>query len=100
MRPPLGSLGSPLHPPRASSHSLPASSCRHPLPGPCRAPLACLQVAYCTSQNAYLDGRRPQFEVPYDVLVVSVGERPATFGTPGVEEHCFFLKEVRERGTC
>lgn len=55
-------------------------------------PLAYLQVAYCTSQNTYLDGRRPQFEVPYDVLVVSIGERPATFGTPGVAEHCFFMK--------
>ena len=30
-----------------------------------------------------------------DILVVSVGEQPATFGTPGVEENCFFMKEVR-----
>lgn len=54
------------------------------------------KVAYCTSKNAYLDGRRPAFEVPYDILVVSIGERPATFGTPGVEEHCFFMKEVSD----
>ena len=27
-----------------------------------------------------------------DILVVSVGEQPATFGTPGVEENCFFMK--------
>lgn len=52
------------------------------------------KLAYCTSQNAYLDGRRPQFEVAYDILVVAVGEQPATFNTPGVEEHCFFMKEI------
>ena len=28
------------------------------------------KVAYCTSKNAYKNGRRPQFEVPYDILVV------------------------------
>lgn len=54
-----------------------------------------VQLAYCTSQNAYLDGRRPQFEVAYDILVVAVGEQPATFNTPGVEEHCFFMKASR-----
>lgn len=43
----------------------------------------CLQVAYCTAAVAFEDGRRPQFEVPYDVAVVAVGERPATFGVPG-----------------
>ncbi|KAL4421095.1 hypothetical protein ABPG77_009622 [Micractinium sp. CCAP 211/92] len=52
------------------------------------------KLAYCTSQNSYLDGRRPKFEVAYDILVVAVGEQPATFGTPGVEEHCFFMKEI------
>jgi NADH:ubiquinone reductase (non-electrogenic) len=35
-----------------------------------------------------------QFEVPYDYLVVSVGEQPATFGVPGVQEHTFFMKEA------
>ena len=54
------------------------------------------QVAYCTSRNAYEDGLRPQFEVPYDLLVVAVGERPATFGVAGVEEHCYFMKASRE----
>jgi hypothetical protein len=42
--------------------------------------------------TAYKDGRRAAFEVPYDILVVAVGEQPGTFGTPGVEEHCFFMK--------
>ncbi len=42
-----------------------------------------MQVAYCTSAITYEDGRRPQFEIPYDVVVVAVGEQPATFGVPG-----------------
>eukprot|EP00887_Chlorella_sp_A99_P000732 scaffold5.g732.t1 len=33
-------------------------------------------------------------KVPYDVLVVAIGEKPATFGVPGVEKHCFFMKQV------
>lgn len=41
------------------------------------------QVAYCTSAVAFEDGRRPQFEIPYDMVVVAVGEQPATFGVPG-----------------
>lgn len=36
------------------------------------------------------------FCVPYDYLVLGVGEMPATFGTPGVRENCFFMKEVRD----
>lgn len=27
-----------------------------------------------------------------DILVVAVGEQPATFGVKGVEEHCYFMK--------
>jgi len=30
----------------------------------------------------------------YDKLVIAVGAQPATFGTPGVREHAFFLKEL------
>jgi NADH:ubiquinone reductase (non-electrogenic) len=41
------------------------------------------KVARCSSAVAFEDGRRPTFEVEYDVLVVAVGERPATFGVPG-----------------
>jgi len=33
-------------------------------------------------------------KVPYDVLVFSPGAQPASYGTPGVEENCYFLKEV------
>ena len=34
------------------------------------------------------------FELPYDYLVVSIGMHFNTFNTPGVAEHCFFLKEL------
>jgi NADH dehydrogenase FAD-containing subunit len=34
------------------------------------------------------------FEVAYDKLVVTVGCYSQTFGTPGVKEHAFFLKDV------
>lgn len=54
------------------------------------------KVASCTSAVSDGSGRYRQFDVPYDVLVVAVGERPASFGVPGVEEHCFFMKEVRD----
>ena len=54
------------------------------------------RVASCTSAVAYESGRRPTFEVPFDVLVVAVGEQPATFGVPGVAEHCFFMKEITD----
>lgn len=54
------------------------------------------KVAVCTSSLAYDDGRRPCFEIQYDVAVVAVGEQPATFGVPGVREHCYFMKEVTD----
>eukprot|EP00877_Chromochloris_zofingiensis_P010276 jgi/Chrzof1/5501/Cz16g05180.t1 len=52
------------------------------------------KVAYCTSSVAFEDGHRPVFEIPYDTAVVAVGEQPATFGVPGVEKHCYFMKEI------
>ncbi|MEW5318850.1 MAG: hypothetical protein WDW38_010035 [Sanguina aurantia] len=52
--------------------------------------------AHCTAARDAEDGTRPSFEVPYDLAVVAVGEVPATFGIPGVGEHCFFLKEVTD----
>lgn len=36
------------------------------------------------------------FELPYDYLVVSVGATTNTFNTPGVREHCIFLKQVQD----
>ena len=35
-----------------------------------------------------------RFELEYDVLVVAVGAKSNTFRTPGVEENCFFLKQI------
>ncbi|KAL6764238.1 hypothetical protein V8C86DRAFT_2478241 [Haematococcus lacustris] len=54
------------------------------------------KVVTCTSAFAYDGGARPRFQVAYDVLVVAVGEVPATFGVPGVRENCFFMKEVTD----
>jgi hypothetical protein len=54
------------------------------------------KVALFQSVPAFEDGRRPQFEVPYDLAVVAVGELPATFGVPGVAQHCYFMKEVED----
>lgn len=38
-------------------------------------------------------------QVRYDAVVVACGEKSATFGTPGVEEHCCFLKEIADAVT-
>lgn len=37
-----------------------------------------------------------EFEVEYDRLVVTVGAKTNTFGIPGVEENCHFLKEISD----
>ena len=39
-------------------------------------------------------GEVSKWDVPYDILVVAVGASTDTFGTPGVREHCHFLKEI------
>ncbi|CAK0781088.1 hypothetical protein CVIRNUC_005282 [Coccomyxa viridis] len=54
------------------------------------------KMALCRAQISYEDGRRPQFEVIYDIMVCAVGETTATFGVPGVMEHCYFMKEVTD----
>lgn len=54
------------------------------------------KVATCVAASTSLGGYKPTFEVPYDILVVAVGEQPATFGVPGVLEHCSFMKEVKD----
>lgn len=33
-----------------------------------------------------------EFAVDYDYLVIALGAKPNTFNTPGVVEHCHFLK--------
>lgn len=44
--------------------------------------------------NSDVKGSTNKTEVPYDMLVVSVGAENATFGIPGVKEHSCFLKEI------
>lgn len=44
---------------------------------------------YCRS---HLKDEENEFVVDYDYLVISVGANVNTFNTPGVKEHCHFLK--------
>ncbi|CAA0816192.1 External alternative NAD(P)H-ubiquinone oxidoreductase B1- mitochondrial [Striga hermonthica] len=37
-----------------------------------------------------------EFSLEYDYLVIAIGAQVNTFGTPGVSEHCHFLKEVED----
>ncbi|CAL9048767.1 unnamed protein product [Musa banksii] len=51
---------------------------------------------YCRSDiGTNLEGNG-EFLVDYDYLVIAVGARANTFNTPGVVEHCHFLKEVED----
>jgi hypothetical protein len=50
------------------------------------------KVALCMASVAHESGQKPEFEISWDRLVMAVGEQTATFGVPGVEEHCFFMK--------
>lgn len=50
----------------------------------------CIQ---CEDRSAIV-GEVSKWDVPYDMLVIAVGARSNTFGTPGVTEHCHFLKEI------
>lgn len=43
-----------------------------------------------------IQGAVSQFCLDYDILVSAVGSTNNTFGTPGVEEHCYFLKEISD----
>ncbi|KAG0472513.1 hypothetical protein HPP92_017059 [Vanilla planifolia] len=48
-----------------------------------------------SSIGTNLDGNG-EFELDYDYLVIALGARPNTFNTPGVPEHCHFLKEIED----
>ncbi|KAK8960970.1 hypothetical protein KSP40_PGU013288 [Platanthera guangdongensis] len=51
---------------------------------------------HCRSNiGTNLDGNG-EFELDYDYLVVALGARSNTFNTPGVPEHCHFLKEIED----
>ena len=46
------------------------------------------------SEKKALRKQGKRFEVPYDKLVVTVGCYSQTFGTKGVKENAFFMKDV------
>ncbi|XP_008803856.1 external alternative NAD(P)H-ubiquinone oxidoreductase B2, mitochondrial isoform X2 [Phoenix dactylifera] len=51
---------------------------------------------HCRSDiGTNLDGNG-EFLLDYDYLVIAIGARANTFNTPGVVEHCHFLKEVED----
>jgi len=35
-------------------------------------------------------------EITYEALILAVGATTATFGIPGVREHCYFMKEMKD----
>mmetsp|Transcript_21762 Transcript_21762/g.49529 ORF Transcript_21762/g.49529 Transcript_21762/m.49529 type:complete len:582 (-) Transcript_21762:42-1787(-) len=39
---------------------------------------------------------RESFLVSYDTLVVAIGTKTSSMGIPGVQEHCFFLKQIQD----
>ncbi|CAN6453373.1 unnamed protein product [Victoria cruziana] len=50
---------------------------------------------HCLSNHDKMDGKE-EFLLDYDFLVIAVGAQSNTFNTPGVLEHCHFLKEVED----
>lgn len=46
-----------------------------------------------------IQGTVSEFDLHYDVLVVSVGASNNTFNVPGVTENCYFLKEMEDART-
>ncbi|KAK9844058.1 hypothetical protein WJX81_003133 [Elliptochloris bilobata] len=54
------------------------------------------KTALCVSSVAYQGGRKPHFQINYDLVVVAVGEQSATFGVPGVAKYGFFIKEISD----
>ncbi len=46
--------------------------------------------------NSGIVGAVSKIELDYDFLVVAVGATSNTFNTPGVKEHCHFLKEISD----
>jgi len=50
------------------------------------------ELVCCFPKDAGLD--QACFKVEYDILVVAVGSINNTFGTPGVEENCYFFKTI------
>ncbi|XP_078447688.1 external alternative NAD(P)H-ubiquinone oxidoreductase B2, mitochondrial-like [Wolffia australiana] len=51
---------------------------------------------YCRATGGTNINGNSEFVVDYDYLVVALGAKANTFNTPGVPEHCHFLKEVED----
>jgi hypothetical protein len=51
-------------------------------------------LTYVTLTDVSGDGAVRSFNLEYDQLIVAVGCDNTTFGTPGVEKNCHFLKEL------
>jgi len=60
------------------------------LPDPTLSKAALQDMKKCPQPKGQL------FELAYDKLVVAVGCYSQTFGTPGVRENAFFLKDVMD----
>ena len=39
-------------------------------------------------------GKQSDFTLEYDILVTAIGAETATYGTPGVKENTYFLKDI------
>lgn len=50
----------------------------------------------CKDETSIKVEGKEQFSLKYDYLVIAVGAESNTFGTPGVKEHCHFLKELED----
>ncbi|XP_031500409.1 external alternative NAD(P)H-ubiquinone oxidoreductase B1, mitochondrial-like [Nymphaea colorata] len=53
------------------------------------------QVHCLSKHDKSMEGKE-EFLLDYDFLVIAVGAQSNTFNTPGVLEHCHFLKEVED----
>lgn len=51
---------------------------------------------HCRSNTGTNMDGNGEFLVDYDYLIIATGAQTNTFNTPGVEEHCHFLKEVED----
>lgn len=39
-------------------------------------------------------GKQSEFTLDYDILITAIGAETATYGTPGVKENTYFLKDI------
>ena len=46
-----------------------------------------------------IQGLLCDFKLDYDILITAIGANNNTFNVPGVEEHCYFLKEIEDART-